>query len=483
MKRILLQLMILGFCTISSAQTQIGSNITGGVAGARFGHTVSLNSAGTKVAVGAPFKSSPNTINGFAQVYNDVSNTWVQSGATLNGENAQDNFGRLSLSGDGNTLVVGGSTNDGNGTDSGHVRVFTWNGTAWIQKGVDINGEAAGDNFGVKVDVSDDGSVIAVGANLNDGTASNAGHVRVFTWNGTAWIQRGTDINGEAIDNEFGAALALNSDGTRLVVGARFNDSTATNDGEVSVYNWNGTAWVQLGVDLNGGLNHLFGYSVDINNTGSRIIVGAVTGSSEYVKIFDWNGTAWTQVGSNLTGQSATSRFGISVAMNGTGNTITVGEANYDVPGGVTDDNSGRVTYYKYNGTAWIQHGNSVSGTTDGEGLGTSVAISDDGNTVIIGVPFNATAHAKVYDFTGVLSTNDFTLNNKFQFYPNPAQDSFSMISEVEIEKVEIYSLQGQLVKSFNQSDVYSISDLATGIYSVIISSEEGKGVKKLIKQ
>lgn len=482
MKRILLKSIGLFAIINLQAQTQIGSNITGGVAGARFGHTVSLNSAGTKVAVGAPFKSNPNTINGFAQVYNDISNSWVQNGATLNGENAQDNFGRLALSGDGNTLVVGGSTNDGNGADSGHVRVFTWNGTAWVQKGVDINGETAGDNFGVKVDVSDDGSVIAVGAHLNDGTASNAGHVRVFAWNGTAWIQRGADINGEALDNEFGAALALNSDGTRLVVGARLNDSTATNDGEVSVYTWNGTAWVQLGADLNGALNHLFGYSVDINNTGSRIVVGAVTGSSEYVKIFDWNGTTWTQVGSNLTGQSSTSRFGISVAMNGAGNIIAVGEANYDVPGGVTDDNSGRVTYYKYNGTAWVQYGNSVSGTTDGEGLGTSVAISDDGNTVVTGVPFNSTAHAKVYDFTGVLSNEEFSLNNKFNLFPNPANDSFEITSEFEIEKVEIYSLQGQLIKSVENQKAIVISELPTGIYSLIIYSEEGKGTKKLIK-
>lgn len=482
MKRILLYSFSLLLIQNLNAQTQIGSNITGGVAGARFGHTVSLNSAGTKVAVGAPFKSTPNTINGFAQVYNDVSNSWVQNGVTINGESAQDNFGRLALSGDGNTLVVGGSTNDGNGTDSGHVRVFTWNGSAWVQKGVDINGEAAGDNFGVKVDVSDDGSVIAVGAHLNDGTASNAGHVRVFAWNGSAWIQRGADINGEAIDNEFGAALALNSDGTRLVVGARFNDSTATNDGEVSVYNWNGTAWVQLGADLNGALNHMLGYSVDINNTGSRIVVGAVTGSSEYVKIFDWNGTTWTQVGSNLTGQSSTSRFGISIAMNGTGNIIAVGEANYDVPGGVADDNSGRVTYYKYNGTAWVQYGNSISGTTDGEGLGTSVAIADDGNTVIIGVPFNATAHAKVYDFTGVLSSNDFQLNDNFSVHPNPISNQFQLNTDISIDKVEILNLQGQVIKTFESQESYSVNDLSAGIYLVMIHSEEGKGIKKIIK-
>ena len=52
---------------------------------------------------------------------------------------------------DANTVAVGAYKNDGNGNDAGHVRVFEWNGSAWIQKGLDIDGEAAQDNSGESV--------------------------------------------------------------------------------------------------------------------------------------------------------------------------------------------------------------------------------------------------------------------------------------------------------------------------------------------
>ncbi|MGD1895174.1 MAG: hypothetical protein ACFB15_31840 [Cyclobacteriaceae bacterium] len=68
----------------------------------------------------------------------------------------------------------------------------------WIQRGNDIDGEAAGDNSGSSISLSSDGNILAIGALGNDETGDLAGHVRVYTWNGTAWIQRGSDIDGEA---------------------------------------------------------------------------------------------------------------------------------------------------------------------------------------------------------------------------------------------------------------------------------------------
>ena len=53
----------------------------------------------------------------------------------------------------------------------------------WTQLGSDIDGEAASDYSGGSVSLSDDGSFMAIGANYNDGTASNAGHVRIYAWN------------------------------------------------------------------------------------------------------------------------------------------------------------------------------------------------------------------------------------------------------------------------------------------------------------
>jgi hypothetical protein len=76
----------------------------------------------------------------------------------------------------------------------------TLSGQSWSQRGSDIDGEAADDKTGSSVALSSDGNTLAIGATQNDGSASNAGHVRVYAWNSgtSAWVQRGSDIDGEA---------------------------------------------------------------------------------------------------------------------------------------------------------------------------------------------------------------------------------------------------------------------------------------------
>ena len=60
-----------------------------------------------------------------------------------------------------------------------HVR--EWDGTAWVQRGADVDGEAAEDLSGFSVALSEDGETVAIGAPDNDDAAGRAGHVRVFT--------------------------------------------------------------------------------------------------------------------------------------------------------------------------------------------------------------------------------------------------------------------------------------------------------------
>jgi len=85
--------------------------------------------------------------------------------------------------------------NDGNGANAGYVRVYDWNaGTgAWVQAGADLDGEAAGDEFGQSVSLSADGSRLAAGGPLNDGNGTDAGRVRVFKQAGESQSARHTD--------------------------------------------------------------------------------------------------------------------------------------------------------------------------------------------------------------------------------------------------------------------------------------------------
>ena len=81
-------------------------------------------------------------------------------------------------------------------------------------------------SFGTSVSLSSDGTRVAIGAPDNDGGGSNSGHVRIYDWNGTAWAQAGSDIDGEAAGDLFGTSVSLSSDGTRVAIGAATNDGT-----------------------------------------------------------------------------------------------------------------------------------------------------------------------------------------------------------------------------------------------------------------
>ena len=142
-----------------------------------------------------------------------------QRGEDIDGEAAGDKSGAVSLSSDGNVLAIGALSNDGNGEDSGHVRIYAWNGSRWLQRGEDINGEAAGDSSG-SVSLSSDGSVIAIGAYLNDGNGEESGHVRIYGWDGDNWLQRGEDIDGKAAGYTLGLSVTLSSDGETVAIGA-----------------------------------------------------------------------------------------------------------------------------------------------------------------------------------------------------------------------------------------------------------------------
>ena len=207
------------------------------------------------------------------------SDVHTQVGADINGEAAGDYFGySVALSSDGTILAVGASLNDGNGSNAGHVRVYNYSGGAWTQLGGDIDSEAAGDNFGYSVALSSDGSRLAVGAAGNDNNFNiNVGHVRVFDWdeNQSTWTQVGTDIDGEASGDRFGWSVALSSDGSRLAVGGLYNDANGSNAGHVRVFDLVEGAWTQVGTDIDGeAAGDDFGGSVALSSDGIRLAVG-----------------------------------------------------------------------------------------------------------------------------------------------------------------------------------------------------------------
>jgi hypothetical protein len=219
-----------------------------------FGGSVALSSDGNTLAVGATEEASNATGIDGNQTDNSATvrarsglhpkqRHWSSRPTSRPRTRRPDLFGySLALSGDGTTLAVGAFGEDssatgidGNQTDNsagsaGAVYVFTRAGATWLQQAyVKASNTEAADQFGIAVALSGDGNTLAVGANWEDsiarGVAGNqadntfgqSGSVYVFARSGATWSQQAyVKASNTGIGDEFGLALALSGDGTRL---------------------------------------------------------------------------------------------------------------------------------------------------------------------------------------------------------------------------------------------------------------------------
>jgi hypothetical protein len=382
---------------------------------------VSLSADGSRVAIGATRNDGGGEDSGHVRVYDWDGTAWGQVGQDIDGETAYDWSGySVSLSADGSRVAISAQENDGNGTASGHVRIYDLIGSTWTQLGADIDGEAANDRSGSSVSLSGDGSRVAIGAKSNTGgiVFGEVGHVRVYEWNSTAWVQVGQDIDGEAYQDRSGGSVSLSFNGSRVAIGAQENntDGGGADSGHVRVYDWNGTAWVQLGADIDGeAYQDESGQSVSLSADGSRVAIGARFNDgngaeSGHVRVYDWNGSAWVQLGQDIDGEAAGDQAGRSVSLSGDGSRVAIGAVG---PNDFFILNVGRVDIYDWNGTAWVQVGQSIDGESNFENLGSSIALSADGSRLASGTNLNK---AKIYNFnfssTAIVPQNKHTLIN-----------------------------------------------------------------------
>lgn len=416
---------------------QKGIDIDGEVSSDWFGIAAASNADGSVIAVGANRNDGAGFDAGHVRVYFWNGTAWTQRGTDINGEGAHDQSGvSLDLSDDGNTLAIGAPQNDGLGgmlLSSGHVRVYTWSGTNWVQKGADIDGEAADDDAGY-VSISSNGNILAVGASRNDAGGVEAGHVKVYSWSGTAWIQMGADINGEAAGDRFGLSVSLSNNGLTLAVGGHRNDGSGTNAGHVRVFNWTGSAWVQKGADIDGeAANDFFGFSLVLNGAGNILTIGGIQNdgggtNSGHVRIYEWSGTTWVQKGGDINGQGVSDQFGYSVASSDDGLTIAAGAINGSAIG------AGDVRVFNWSGSAWVQKGVNVDGEAANDDAGCAVDLNADATTLIVGAYLNDgtggdAGHVRIYDYCNA-TTSAITVSVCHSFTV-PSSDETYFVSGV----------------------------------------------------
>ncbi|MEL6973167.1 MAG: hypothetical protein AAFO02_23585 [Bacteroidota bacterium] len=235
-------------------QSLYGDHLNGPYVGGAAGISNALSADGSRIVVGGPGSNDVGSDAGTVEVYEFTSGNWQLLGSEFTGDAAYDAAGfSVSISADGSIIAFGSPNRPlvfDPHTTAGYVRVFTYSGGTWTQLGSDLTGQVIGDEFGYSVALSADGSRIAIGAHFSNEAAAIAGSVRVYDFTGGVWTQVGSTILGDAAGDELGFFVSISDDGERIAVCAPFNDANGGDAGLVRVYELDGGDWSQVGSDL-----------------------------------------------------------------------------------------------------------------------------------------------------------------------------------------------------------------------------------------
>ena len=284
----------------------------------------------------------------------------------------------VALSADGNTAIVGGLADN---RITGAAWVYTRSNGVWTQQSkLAGTGAVRGAGQGWSVALSDDGNTAIVGGPFD---TSNSGAAWVFTRSNGVWTQQGNKLVGSGAVGSArqGASVALSDDGNTAIVGGPFDN---WNTGAAWVFTRSNGIWTQQRSKLVGAGavgNAGQGASVALSSDGNTAIVGGPLDNSNAgaAWVFTRSNGVWTQPGNKLVGAGAVSnaRQGSSVALSADGSTAIVG-------GPLDNSNTGAAWVFTCSGTV---RGTKLVGTgaVGNARQGHSVALSADGSTAIVG--------------------------------------------------------------------------------------------------
>ena len=371
---------------------------TGAVGSSNQGMSVALSADGNTAIVGGP---GPNNADrdrspvvgpaGAAWVFTRSGGTWTQQGGKLVGTTSEYGGGlwsqgaSVALSFDGNTALIGGPSDN---RTTGAAWVFTRSGSIWTQQGNKLVGSGASEpplppGQGMSVALSADGNTAIVGGWGAEGAW-------VFTRSGGTWTQQGKKLVGSGAVGKArqGMSVALSADGNTAIVGGWSDNGRA---GAAWVFTRTGGVWTQqgkklVGTDAMGSARQ--GVSVALSADGNTAIVGGPgdnpwdrsvpfgLGAAGAAWVFTRSDGVWTQQGNKLVSTGAVGRLGsTSVALSADGNIVIVG--------GFAED-TGVALVFSRRGGHWTQDKKLVGAGAVGKSA-PSVALSADGSIMMVG--------------------------------------------------------------------------------------------------
>jgi hypothetical protein len=394
-----------------------------------FGRSVALSGDGNTAAIGAVSKDkSVNDNTGAVYMFTRTSGVWTESSIVRpNKPTNEEYFGnRVQLSGNGNTLVV---ANESNFTR--YVYVFNKVGSSWVQKTRLYTKDDTWNSFGSEIALSGDGNTILVGALYPNGA------VYVFINENNNWVQKRKIKSSNLTNENFGSSVALSFNGESALVGAQGNSQAPiTANGAAYSYSLLASrlefpfdtylgAYTDKNIvqaintenpssSLDGvltiaesGMSYITPTSVDgtfVANTSYEIRIHSIgkvgpagptgeTGQTglgyDVVVSAKYSNVATAKI---ISSDLDSGQFGDSVAISEDGTTAIVGK-----PFDSTSPNfyNGSAYIFVKSGDTWVEQAKlDALDKGDFDNFGSSVAISDDGNTVLIGSPYNAAVYS-----------------------------------------------------------------------------------------
>ena len=354
--------------------------------------------AGTLLgAMGGALAQIPSSAAG-----QDVSNIWNEQHQLLASDGAaMDAFGTsVSFSSDGNTALISATGDDDNGPYSGSAYVFVRSGEVWIEQDKLVASDGTeNDSFGFSTALSSDGNTALVGSyRSRNEVGDQEGAAYVFTRAEGTWSeqQRLTTPDVTYLDY-FGASVALSSDGNTALVGGILDDNeNGDNAGAAHIFTRSGGTWSEQQKLLasDGSSGDEFGQGVALSDDGNTALIGAKGNDNENgsyagaVYVFTYSDGLWNEEKKLLApNESSYSLFGYSIALSSDGNTALVGAPRDDNVNG----RAGGAYLFIRTGEVWNHQKRFIASDGDDQDqFGREVALSDDGNTALIGAYNNS---------------------------------------------------------------------------------------------
>ena len=409
-----------------------------------FGVSIALNAVGDFALIGGH--------KGNVYVFTRIGDTWTQRNKLYSATNETGEvLGRsVALTADAKLAAIGAPLDTVNGVKMGSVYILTNPGESLVsevneglmyQTKLQPNDLTINSLFGASSSMNSRGDRLIIGASTESDEVV-AGAAYIYDRFGDTWVQSAKIEPSDGVSGDvFGRSVAMNGDGTVVLVGSRDNSEKASKAGAVYMFKLENGVWVQkykfFANDF--GVDHRFGASCALSSDGTVALIGAFSHSEKgfnagAVYYFTYDGETWTQRQKFFsTDIAAGDSFGSAISINET--------ADYAVIGAMADDDTGNATgsvyFFTRSGSTWTQVGKLASpSSADNAQFGASLCLTKDKSTLLIGArgdTGNTTNTGKVYQYTNV--NNVWRLEKTYQAFDGVSPDGFGSAVSISDQK------------------------------------------------